>query len=62
VEEENMSKITINDLNETTDVTTAQAAEVKGGPAYIKFDGVDGECRDSVPTDSFSLNFTKISF
>lgn len=57
-----MSNININDLKETTEVTTAQAAEVKGGPAYIKFDGVDGECRDTVPTDSFSLNYTKIAF
>ena len=57
-----MSNITITDLKDSTEVTTAESAEVKGGPAYIKFDGVDGECRSTVPTDSFSLNFTKISY
>lgn len=56
-----MSKININDLKDSSEVTQAQADAVKGGPAYIKFDGVDGECT-SRPMESLSLNFTKISY
>ncbi len=40
-----MSTIKITDLNETTEVTTVQAENVKGGAAYIKFDGIDGESK-----------------
>jgi len=56
-----MKDIKINDMNEEV-VLDAEAMEaVKGGPAYVKFDGVDGECR-VVPAESLSLNFEKISF
>ena len=33
------------DINEHVNLSTEETAEVKGGPAYIKFDGVDGEAK-----------------
>lgn len=57
-----MSNIKITDLKDNTEVTQAQADAVKGGPAFMKLGDIKGECRDSVPTDSFSLNFEKARF
>lgn len=38
-----MSTIKIEDLDDAELVTLNDEAQVKGGAAYIKFDGVDGE-------------------
>ncbi len=55
VEEETMSNVKITDLKETAEVTLAQAANVKGGAAYIKFDGIDGESKDDKHKGDISL-------
>lgn len=57
-----MSTIQINDLKEHAVVDAKEASDVKGGPAYIKFDGIDGECRSGRPMESLSLNYTKITY
>lgn len=38
-----MSNIKIQDMQEPVTVNPVEAEQVKGGPAYLKFDGVDGE-------------------
>lgn len=50
-----MSNIKITDLKETTDVTPVEAANVKGGAAYIKFDGIDGESKDDKHKGDISI-------
>jgi len=40
-----MKTIKLNDLNEVAAVSEQDAADVKGGPVYMKFDGVDGSVR-----------------
>ncbi|MBX3175860.1 MAG: hypothetical protein KF886_00725 [Candidatus Hydrogenedentes bacterium] len=40
-----MSNIKMQDIQEVMAVNPVEAEQVKGGPAYIKFDGVDGESR-----------------
>lgn len=42
-----MANIDNNDLNENENekMTEDDLEQVKGGPAYIKFDGVDGESK-----------------
>lgn len=42
-----MSKINVNNMDESKKLTAETMSQVKGGPAYIKFEGVDGECSDS---------------
>ena len=37
-----MSIIKINDLNENMNITEQDMEHVKGGPIYMKYDGVDG--------------------
>lgn len=41
-----MENIKINDMTEGKNVSEQEMAAVKGGPAYLKLDGVDGEVRD----------------
>lgn len=59
-----MATIKIEDLNTTVKVSDQQAADVKGGPAFMKLGDIKGEVRstDSVPLDNFSLNFEKVRF
>ena len=44
------------------ELTDEQLDGAQGGAAYIKFDGIDGESRASVPTEEVSLNFSKVEF
>lgn len=37
-----MKTITLNDLNEVMTVGEQESADVKGGPIYMKVEGVDG--------------------
>lgn len=53
-----MSNVKITDLKETTEVTTVQAENVKGGAAYIKFDGVDGESKRTDHKGEFLMSFS----
>jgi prepilin-type processing-associated H-X9-DG protein len=37
-----MTTINLNDLNETTVVSEQEAADVKGGPIYMQYEGIKG--------------------
>ncbi|MBL7648707.1 MAG: hypothetical protein JNK74_21230 [Candidatus Hydrogenedentes bacterium] len=39
--------ITLNDLTNETEVNVQEAADVKGGPAYMKLGDIKGEATDS---------------
>jgi type VI protein secretion system component Hcp len=45
MEEFIMASINVNEMNEELTISNEEMAHVKGGAAYIKFDGVDGESR-----------------
>lgn len=45
-----MKSINLNDLNETMAVSEQEAADVKGGPIYMKYEGIKG----SVSSSAFS--------
>ncbi len=45
-----MKSINLNDLNETMAVSEEEAADVKGGPIYMKYEGIKG----SVSSMAFS--------
>ena len=47
-----MAHVNINDLSEKH-LTDAHLTQVKGGPAYIKFDGVDGEVQGVKPRPKY---------
>ena len=42
-----MSNIEINDLTESKTVDAQEAADVKGGPAFMKLGDIKGEATDS---------------
>ena len=45
-EELNMTTIKLNDLTNDTEVNAREAAEVVGGPAYMKLGDIKGEVTD----------------
>ncbi len=55
-----MSNIKITDLKETTEVTTVQAENVKGGGVHINFEGIDGEFKDTDHKGGVSLTISKL--
>jgi len=55
-----MKELKINDLNEAT-VNAEEAAEVKGGPAYIKLGDIKGESR-RVATEDITLGYTEVEW
>lgn len=42
-----MKSINLNDLNETMAVSEQEAADVKGGPIYMKYEGIKGNVTSS---------------
>lgn len=38
-----MKTITLNDLNDVKVVSAQEAADVKGGPIYMQYDGIKGD-------------------
>lgn len=42
-----MSKVKINDMLQIEEVTAEMAEQVKGGPIYMKIEGVDGSVTES---------------
>lgn len=57
-----MKDIKIDELTTNQEVSADEAAEVKGGPAYIKLGDIKGEAtrNGSTSTEQVSLNFEKI--
>lgn len=42
-----MATIKVNDLHDAMEVEVKEAADVKGGPVYMKFDGIKGSVTGS---------------
>jgi len=55
-----MTTIKINDLNDTRTVRAEEAADVKGGPVYMKLGDIKGNVTRTVPSEQISLNYEEI--
>lgn len=53
-----MARIEITDLEKDITISEDEIKHVKGGAAYIKFDGVDGESRRLFPKVEIGLDRT----
>lgn len=51
-----MSNINLTNLTESTTVTEQEAAEVKGGPAYMKLGDIKGEARMEVKMENVLIS------
>ena len=59
-----MSNIKINDLNESKTVDAQEAADVKGGPAFMKLGDIKGEATDTtkVRSEQITLGYTEVEW
>lgn len=52
-----MEQIDVNDLNEAVVISDQEAAEVKGGPIYMKYEGIKGNVSNSAHSGGANFAF-----